>query len=88
MATKKVAVKSKASVKAASGAKKKAAPAKIVKKAAPAAKKSVAKRKAAKVGSKLACMVCGYAVTVDQVCGCVEEHALVCCGTPMKPRKA
>lgn len=87
MATKKVAVKAKAPAKAAPAAKK-AAPAKTVKKAAPVAKKPSGKKNVAKVGSKLACMVCGYAVTVDQVCGCVEEHALICCGTPMKTRKA
>jgi len=27
---------------------------------------------------------------VDQACGCVEEHALICCGKPMakKAKKA
>lgn len=87
MATKRVAVKAKAPAKAAAKTKK-PAPAKSAKKAVPAAKKAPAKKKAAKVGSKLACMVCGYAVTVDEVCGCVEEHTLICCGTPMKARKA
>lgn len=52
-------------------------------------KKPAATRKAAKTkkGSKLSCNVCGMVVTVDEVCGCVEEHALICCSTPMKPKK-
>lgn len=28
--------------------------------------------------------VCGLRVVVDEVCGCVEEHALICCMKPMK----
>jgi autonomous glycyl radical cofactor GrcA len=31
----------------------------------------------------LQCGVCGYRVIVDQACGCVEEHVLLCCGQPM-----
>jgi len=31
----------------------------------------------------LQCGVCGYRVIVDQTCGCVEEHILMCCGQPM-----
>jgi len=43
----------------------------------------------AKPGSKpkakagLECRVCGYRVVVDEACGCVEEHILLCCGRPM-----
>lgn len=40
-----------------------------------------------KKGSKLACQVCGFAITVDRVCGCMEEAHLVCCDTPMKIRR-
>jgi len=46
--------------------------------------KKVTKPKApAKKGPALECGVCGYRVIVDQACGCVEEHTLICCGQPM-----
>jgi hypothetical protein len=32
--------------------------------------------------------VCGLAVTVDEVCGCVDVCDIICCGKPMKPKKA
>jgi hypothetical protein len=47
--------------------------AKTVKKAAVQAKKVPA----------LQCGICGYRVVVDQACGCVEEHVLLCCNQPM-----
>jgi len=50
------------------------------KKAAKPVKKAAAK---APKGPALACAVCGYRVIVDQACGCVEEHVLLCCGQPM-----
>ena len=50
------------------------------KKAAKPVKKAAPKAKAA---PKLECRVCGYRVVVDQSCGCVEEHVLLCCGQPM-----
>jgi hypothetical protein len=50
----------------------------------PAAKKKVAAK--AKKGSAYECHVCGLRVVVDQVCGCVEEHALICCMKPMKKK--
>jgi hypothetical protein len=53
-----------------------------VKKAAKKAMKPKAKPKA-KPAPKLECGVCGYRVIVDETCGCVEEHVLVCCGQPM-----
>ncbi len=66
---------------------KKKAPAKPKKKAAlkKAAPKKATKAKAPakKKGPALECGICGYRVIVDQACGCVEEHALVCCGQPM-----
>ena len=70
---------------------KKAAPAKVgIKKTAVAkktvTKKSVEDKPAIKKGSKLSCQVCGYAITVDRVCGCIEEAHLICCETPMKHR--
>jgi hypothetical protein len=61
------------------------------------AKKAVAKKAVAKKttnnnpvikkGSKLACEVCGFAITVDNICGCVEEAQLICCDTQMKHKK-
>jgi hypothetical protein len=58
---------------------------KKTKKPAPKAKaKAPAKAKLkAKPRSALACRVCGYRVVVDESCGCVEEHILLCCGQPM-----
>lgn len=56
------------------------------KKAAPA-KKTAAKKKVAK-GEFYSCGVCGIAVTVDEACGCVDVCDIICCGVPMKPKKA
>ena len=36
----------------------------------------------------LHCGVCGYRLIVDQACGCVEEHVLMCCGQPMAKTEA
>jgi hypothetical protein len=64
------------------------------KKKAAKPKKAVAPKKAtkpkasAKKGPALECAVCGYRVIVDQACGCVEEHTLICCGKPMGKKKA
>ena len=75
MATKKAASKTKKPV---SGAKKTSA-AKTVKKRAAV--------KAVKKGAKYVCEVCGLAVTVDNVCGCVESCDIICCGQQMKTKK-
>jgi hypothetical protein len=49
-----------------------------------AKKKPVKKTKqVAKKKPKLVCDVCGFALTVDNVCGCIEEHPIMCCGTQM-----
>jgi hypothetical protein len=53
------------------------------KKAKPAAKPKAKAKAVAKAAPKLECRVCGYRVIVDETCGCVEEHVLVCCGQPM-----
>lgn len=53
------------------------------KKTKPAAKPKARAKAAAKAAPKLECRVCGYRVIVDEACGCVEEHVLVCCGQPM-----
>jgi hypothetical protein len=57
------------------------------------AKKTPVKKKkkaAAKVkkGQGYECHVCGLRVVVDNICGCVEEHALICCEKPMKKKRA
>jgi hypothetical protein len=56
-------------------------------KAKPKPKKTAkpATKRAAKAAKAPAftCGVCGYRVIVDEACGCVEEHVLVCCGRPM-----
>ena len=50
---------------------------------APAQTVAVEKAAPAKKGPALTCAVCGYRVIVDEACGCVEEHVLLCCGQPM-----
>jgi rubrerythrin len=62
----------------------KTAPVRKTKKAAPK-KKAAAK---VKKGQAYECRVCGYRVIVDHVCGCAEEHVLVCCGKPMRKKRA
>jgi hypothetical protein len=49
-------------------------------------KKKTAKPKIKK-GSKYQCSVCGIAVRVDEVCGCVDVCDIICCGKQMKPKK-
>ena len=49
-------------------------------------KAATAKKKVAK-GDTYACEVCGLAVTVDEVCGCVDVCDIICCGEPMKAKK-
>jgi hypothetical protein len=53
--------------------------------------KSAAKKKTAakvKKGQAYECHVCGLRVVVDNICGCVEEHALICCKKTMKKKRA
>jgi hypothetical protein len=56
------------------------------------AKKAPAKKMAGRgkkaPGDKLVCGVCGMAVTVDELCGCVEAHPIICCEQPMKKKRA
>ncbi len=56
------------------------------KKKAPA--KKAAARRIPKAGETYSCGVCGLAVTVDEACGCVEAHDLICCSKPMKKKRA
>jgi hypothetical protein len=69
---------------------KKAVAKKPVKKAAakPAAKAPAKKAgKQVKQGDAFKCSVCGLVVSVDDVCGCVDTCDIVCCDTPMKPKR-
>jgi len=50
-------------------------------------KKGVKKTAKSKKGSCYACGVCGLAVTVDNICGCVDACDIICCGEEMKPKK-
>jgi len=34
------------------------------------------------------CGICGFRVIVDELCGCAEEHVLICCNKKMKEKKA
>jgi hypothetical protein len=52
-----------------------------------AKKKSEAKT-GIKKGESYVCGVCGLAVSVDEVCGCVDVCDIICCGKPMKMRAA
>jgi hypothetical protein len=54
---------------------------KVTKKVAKVAKKGVKK------GDAYKCSVCGLAVTVNEVCGCIETCDIVCCDKPMKAKK-
>jgi hypothetical protein len=56
---------------------------KTAKKKAPRPKAKAKAKPKAKPKPALECRVCGYRVIVDEACGCVEEHVLVCCGQPM-----
>ena len=40
------------------------------------------------VGDSYVCGVCGLAVTVDDVCGCVDACDIICCEKPMKRKRA
>ena len=59
-------------------------PAKKKKKAAPK-KKAAAK---IKKGQAYECHVCGLREVVNNVCGCVEEDALICCKKTMNKKRA
>ena len=83
-ATKKVAAK-KTSVKKTAAPKRKAKKTAVAKKAVAA--KTTDNKPAIKKGSKLNCRVCGFAITVDNISGSVEEAYLMCCDTPMNLKK-
>jgi hypothetical protein len=56
------------------------------KKATKKGSKAVAK-KGVKKGDVYKCGVCGLAVRVDEVCGCVDMCDIICCEKPMKAKK-
>jgi hypothetical protein len=56
---------------------------KAVKKPVKKVVKKAVKKASAKKAPALTCEVCGYRVIVDEACGCVEEHVLLCCDQPM-----
>ena len=60
-------------------------PAKAKKKTTKAPAKKAAR---AKKGGAYECRVCGYRLVVDNVCGCEDEHVMVCCDQPMKKARA
>ncbi len=60
---------------------KKKAVKKAVKKVVKASKKGIKK------GDTYKCSVCGLAVTVNEICGCVDTCDIICCEKPMKPKK-
>lgn len=54
------------------------------------AQKKVAKKvskKGVKKGDTYKCGVCGLAVSVDEVCGCIDVCDIICCEKQMKPKK-
>lgn len=51
-------------------------------------KKKPAPKGKTKAGDNYVCGVCGLAVTVDEVCGCVDACDIICCETPMKRKRA
>ena len=64
---------------------KKSAKPTAAKKAVKAAPKKKTPAKAQK-DLKYECNVCGFRVIVDEFCGCVEEHVILCCNKPMRKR--
>ena len=60
-------------------------PVKTAKTKARTKKSSPRKQKELKVGSRYECEVCGLAVSVDDVCDCVDFCDIICCGEQMKP---
>jgi rubrerythrin len=46
-----------------------------------------ATKKTVKKGDVYKCSVCGLAVTVDEVCGCVDACDIICCEKPMRAKK-
>lgn len=90
--TKKTTKKTAAKKPAKAAAKKVTAAKKTAKKTtAKKPAKALPKKKApAKVQKDLSyeCSVCGFRVVVDEFCGCVEDHVILCCNKPMKKKRS
>ncbi len=43
-------------------------------------------KKGVKKGDVYRCGVCGIAVSVNEVCGCVDTCDIICCEKQMKPK--
>jgi len=54
-----------------------------------AQKKAVKKvaKTVVKQGDVYKCEVCGLAITVDEICGCMDACDIICCEKQMKPKK-
>jgi len=48
--------------------------------------KKTLKKKATAKKPKYVCKVCGLAVTVDNLCGCVDTCDIICCGEQMEKK--
>ena len=46
-----------------------------------------ASKGAVKKGETYKCTVCGLAVTVDELCGCVDACDIICCEKQMRRKK-
>jgi hypothetical protein len=44
-------------------------------------------KKVVKKGDVYKCGICGLAVRVDEVCGCVDTCDIICCEKQMNPKK-
>ena len=44
-------------------------------------------KKGVKKGDVYQCSVCGLAVKVDELCGCIDACDIICCEKQMKPKK-
>ncbi len=43
-------------------------------------------KKAKKKGDRYQCGVCGLAVTIDEICNCVDACDIICCGKEMEAK--
>jgi hypothetical protein len=48
--------------------------------------KKKTKKTSSKKSPRYECGVCGLAVTVDNICGCIDTHNIICCGEAMKSK--
>jgi hypothetical protein len=84
--TLKTAPKKSTGSKSAQTAPKKTASSKTARPASkrPSRKPALGKSEEMELGSGYECSICGLAVSVDKVCGCIDTCDIVCCGEPMQ----